>query len=101
MAGPGQQPAVSPPVEASDVGPKQLSDRRQVDLEVGKSNWPARVRTSRAGITIKLFVWAGISILKPLAQFCFEELNRARECPRLYLPSPVFQVVAFLLTFYF
>ena len=53
--------------------------------------------------TIKLFVWAGISI-KTFGTKKIEELDRARESPRFYLPSlemyvisccPVFQVVVF------
>jgi hypothetical protein len=40
--------------------------------------------TSRAGITIKLFLWAGISI-KTFHSSKIEESNRARECPRFYL----------------
>ena len=53
--------------------------------------------------TIKLFVWAGISI-KTFGTKKIEELDCARESPRFYLPSlemyvilccPVFQVVVF------
>jgi hypothetical protein len=63
----------------------------------------AHARTSRAGITIKLFAWAGISI-KTFGTKKIEELNCAREYPRLYFPTmerydilccPVFQVVLF------
>ena len=54
--------------------------------------------------TIKLFVWAGISIKTFKHTEKIEELDRARESPRFYLPSlemyvilccPVFQVVVF------
>ena len=80
-----------------------LALNSQVDLEVRKSDWWARAHTSRAGITIKLFLWAGISI-KTFGTKKIEELNSARECPRFCLPSlerydilccPVFQVVVF------
>jgi hypothetical protein len=53
--------------------------------------------------TIKLYVWAGISI-KTFGTKKFEELNCARECPRFYLLTlerydilccQVFQLVIF------
>ncbi len=60
---------------------------------------------SRGSITIKLFVWAGISI-KSNGTICFWRVDCARECPRFYLLtlerydilcSPGFQVVIFLI----
>jgi hypothetical protein len=58
---------------------------------------------ARAGITIKLFEWAGNSI-KTFGKKKIENRARARECPRFYFPTlerydilfcPVFQVVIF------
>ena len=72
---------------------------------VGQRLWLVHAQAIKSDFqrTIELFVWAGISI-KTFGTKKIEELDRARESPRFYLPSlemyvvlccPVFQVVVF------
>ncbi len=49
-----------------------------------KSDWQASACISRAGISIKLFVWAGITI----KTFGAKKLKSLIvKCPRFYLPT--------------